>query len=78
MGAAAKTSATVAEALTIFEAYMSAYSPAIRTHLRPLPSARHLLFEFRVVLDKVSTHPQVTEVSLGFVLRICRFLLGPD
>ncbi|MGH3996736.1 MAG: helix-turn-helix domain-containing protein, partial [Pseudonocardiaceae bacterium] len=29
-------------------------------------------------LDKVLPHPQVTELSLGVALRVCRFLVGRD
>lgn len=76
VGAAAKTSATASEALEIFGSYMSAYSPAIRIVLRPLPATRHLLLEFHIDLDDRPPHPQTTELSLGLVLRICRFLFG--
>ena len=78
VGSAAKTSATVADALAIFERYIAAYSPAIRTTLRPQPGSTRLIFELRIVLDKVVAHPQVTELSLGVALGVCRFLVGRD
>lgn len=78
VGSAAKTSATVADAIAIFDTYISAYSPAIRTTLTGLPGSTRLVFEFRIVLDRAVAHPQVTELSLALVLRVCRFLVGRD
>ncbi|NYI77365.1 AraC family transcriptional regulator [Nocardioides panzhihuensis] len=78
VGSAAKTSATVGDAFAIFDTYISAYSPAIRTTLTALPGSTRLRFEFRIVLDKRLAHPQVTELSLGVALRVCRFLVGRD
>lgn len=78
VGSAAKTSATVGDAFAIFDTYISAYSPALRTTLNALPGTTRLQFEFRIVLDKVIPHPQVTELSLGVALRVCRFLVGRD
>lgn len=76
VGSAAKTSATVGDAFAIFDTYISAYSPAIRTTLSAPPGSTRVLFEFRIVLDKVLAHPQVTELSLGVALEVCRFLVG--
>lgn len=76
VGAAAKTSATASDALAIFGSFMSAYSPAIRTEIRPLPGARNLMLEFHIDLDDLPAHPHTTELSLGLILRICRFLFG--
>lgn len=78
VGSAAKTSATVGDAFTIFGTYISAYSPAIRTTLSAMPDSTRVRFEFRIVLDKVLAHPQVTELSLGVALEVCRFLVGRD
>lgn len=78
VGSAAKTSATVGDAFAIFGTYISAYSPAIRTTLSALPGSTQFRFEFRIVLDKVLAHPQVTELSLGVALEVCRFLVGRD
>jgi AraC-like DNA-binding protein len=76
VGAAAKTSATASEALEIFGCYMSAYSPAIRTVIRPLPGTQNVMMELHIDLDDPPAHPQTTELSLGLVLRICRLLFG--
>lgn len=78
VGSAAKTSATVGDALAIFNTYISAYSPAIRTTLSALPDSRRIRFELRIILEKVRDHPQVTELSLGVALGVCRFLVGRD
>ncbi|MBO0979933.1 AraC family transcriptional regulator [Microbacterium sp. SD291] len=78
VGAAAKSSATVGDAFAIFATYIAAYSPAIRTTLRAEPGSRHCVFEFQIVLDRVVIHPQVTELSLGVALRVCRFLMGRE
>lgn len=78
VGSAAKTSATVGDAIAIFGTYISAYSPAIRTTLSALPGSTRLRLEFRIVLYKVVAHPQVTELSLGVALEVCRFLVGRD
>lgn len=78
VGAAAKTAATVGDALAIFGTYISAYSPAIRTTLSEQPDSTRLVFELRIVLDKVVAHPQVTELSLGVALGVCRFLIGRE
>lgn len=78
VGSAAKTAATVGDALAIFGTYISAYSPAIRTSLRAQPGSTRLVFEFRIVLDKIVAHPQVTELSLGVALGVCRFLVGRE
>ncbi|KXF51971.1 AraC family transcriptional regulator [Rhodococcus sp. SC4] len=76
VGVAARTAATVADALATFEHYLSAYSPAIVTHVRPLPDERVSFFEFRVLMARPPAHPQVIELSLGVTLRVFRFLLG--
>lgn len=78
VGAAAKSSATVGDAFTIFSTYISAYSPAIRTTLRAVPGSPNCVFEFQLVLDKVVAHPHTSELSLGLALRVCRFLVGRD
>ncbi|HEY5857979.1 MAG TPA: AraC family transcriptional regulator [Aldersonia sp.] len=76
VGVAARTSRTVAEAFTIFEHYLAAYSPAIAVRISPLAGDRRAFFEFAVLLERPPPHPQVIELSLGVALRVFRFLLG--
>jgi len=78
VGVAARTAATVADALRIFSTFMAAYSPAIAIHVAPLddPQRSFLAIEFR--LDGAQPCPQTTELSLGVSLRVLRFLMGSD
>lgn len=74
VGVAARTSGNVAEALTIFEQYLGAYSPAIAVALHR--EGRNAFLEFKVVMPRPPTHAQATELSLGVMLRVLRFLFG--
>jgi AraC-like DNA-binding protein len=74
VGVAARTSATVAEALTIFEQYLSAYSPAISVVLHRETDLAFL--EFRILIAHPPAHAQAIELSLGVMLRVLRFLFG--
>ncbi len=76
VGVAARTSATVADALQIFEHYLAAYSPAIGVHVEPLPGDEVAFFEFKVLLADPPAHPQTIELSLGVALQVFRFMLG--
>ena len=76
VGVAARTSSTVSDALTIFERYMSAYSPAIAARILPSPEQGFSFFDFGVLIEQPPPHPQVIELSLGVALRVLRFLLG--
>ncbi|MGW4096469.1 AraC family transcriptional regulator [Mycobacterium sp. NPDC004974] len=76
VGLAGRNAATVAEAFTIFEKFMAAYSPSITarvtTHLDPqLPR-----FEFEFHLDPSPPQAQAIELSLGVTLRVLRLFLG--
>ncbi|WP_416063804.1 AraC family transcriptional regulator [Rhodococcus indonesiensis] len=77
VGVAARTTGTVAEALTIFEHYLAAYSPAVSARIVPLPATDFAFFEFKVLIPHPPAHPQVIELSLGIALRVLRFMLGP-
>lgn len=76
VGVAARTSATVAEALQTFEHYLAAYSPAIGVHVAPLPGDEVAFLEFKVLLANPPAHPQTIELSLGVTLQVLRFMLG--
>ncbi len=74
VGVAAGTAATVAEAFAIFEQYLAAYSPAISVVIGA--KGDHAFVEFKVLIAHPPAHPQSTELSLGVMLRVLRFLLG--
>src|ERR1700739_4147846 len=71
VGVAARTAATVADALGIFGTYMAAYSPVIAIRVASLRAVEFLL-------DSPPPHPQTTELSLGVSLRVFRLLMGAD
>lgn len=74
VGAAARTAGTVANALTIFSTFMSAYSPAVGISMATLGERPFVKFDF--LLDRVAPCPQSIELCLGVSLRVLRFLLG--
>ncbi|MEE4023541.1 AraC family transcriptional regulator [Gordonia sp. PKS22-38] len=76
VGVAARTTSTVAEALSAFETYLSAYSPAITVQVQELPDTEIAFLEFRLLIADPPPHRQVIELSLGVTLRVLRFLLG--
>lgn len=76
VGVAARTSKTVTEALQMFEHYLDAYSPAIAVVPNREPDDRTLFLEFKILIPHPPAHPQTTELSLGVILRVLRFLLG--
>lgn len=77
VGAAARTAASVADALGIFSTFMSAYSPAIRFSMVPLDNRERSFLKFEYLVDGVPFSPQGVELSLGVSLGVLRFLLGP-
>ncbi len=74
VGLAARTAATVADALAIFEQYVSAYSPAIAVAIDRDPVTAFV--EFKVLIPHPPAHPQAVDLSLGVMLRVFRFLFG--
>ncbi|MCX2933641.1 AraC family transcriptional regulator [Mycobacterium sp. CVI_P3] len=76
VGVAARTSATVADALDIFENFLTAYSPAMTVRVAALPNPQRSFFEFQFVDPALPATPQGCELSLGVILRVLRFLLG--
>jgi AraC-like DNA-binding protein len=78
VGVAARTAATVADALGIFSTYMAAYSPVIAIHVAPLSDPQRSFLTIEFLLDNAPPHPQTTELALGVSLRVLRFLMGSE
>ncbi|KZS59786.1 AraC family transcriptional regulator [Mycobacterium ostraviense] len=76
VGVAGRTSKTAAEAFATFEQYLGAYSPAISATLSPELDPNASFLEFKILIPHPPAHPQTTELSLGVMLRVLRFLLG--
>jgi AraC-like DNA-binding protein len=78
VGVAARTAATVADALAIFSTFMAAYSPAIVLSIAPLqePKLSFVALEFR--LEDAIDCPQTMELALGVSLGVFRLLMGAD
>ncbi|MFN8032382.1 MAG: AraC family transcriptional regulator [Mycobacterium sp.] len=78
IGVAARTAPTVADALQIFENFLSAYSPAISLRSTTQSDADPTFIEYLMTDPDLSPHPQGDELSLGVTLRVLRFLLGAE
>ncbi|MUL46650.1 AraC family transcriptional regulator [Mycobacterium sp. CBMA293] len=78
VGVAARTAATVADAFTIFENYMAAYSPAISATFTPLDDPARAFFEFRLLLEGSPPMPQSIELTLGVALRVLRLMISTN
>jgi AraC-like DNA-binding protein len=79
VGVAARTAASVADALGIFGTYMAAYSPVIAIRVTPLADPRRSLLTVEFLLDSPPPYMQQTaELSLGVCLRVFRLLMGAD
>jgi AraC-like DNA-binding protein len=77
VGVAARTAATVADAMGIFANFMAAYSPAVSVQVAPLRDRPDRTFlEFRFLLEGLPAHAQGIELSLGVTLNVLRLLLG--
>ena len=78
VGVAARTAATVVDALAIFTTFMAAYSPAIALNIMPLADPQRSFIALEFLLDEASPYPQTTELALGVSLGVLRLLLGAD
>ena len=78
VGVAARTAPTIADALRIFENFLSAYSPAICLRVVPQDDPHRRFLEYLMPDPDLPPHPQSSELSLGVTLRVLRFLLGTD
>ena len=78
VGVAARTAATVGDALQIFEKFLSAYSPAISLRTAQQADTDRTFIEYLTIDPDLPPHPQGDELSLGVTLRVLRFLLGAE
>lgn len=76
VGVAARTAATVADAFTVLDTYMSAYSPGICARISRHPDPGLCRFEFDFLLDPAPPQAQAIELALGVTLRVLRLFLG--
>jgi AraC-like DNA-binding protein len=77
VGVAARTAATVADAMEIFANFMAAYSPALSVQVRPVEGRPdRTFFEFRILPQGLPAHTQIIELSQGVTLKVLRLLLG--
>jgi len=76
VGVAARTAATVAEAFTILDTYMSAYSPGITARINSHTDETLCRFEFDFLLHPTPPQAQAIELALGVTLRVLHLFLG--
>lgn len=78
VGVAARTAASVADALAVFERFLSAYSPALKLSVHVAPVADEAFLEFQIAEPRLAPgeRAQGFELSLGVLLQVLRFLLG--
>jgi AraC-like DNA-binding protein len=76
VGVAARTAATVADAFTILDTYMGAYSPGIGTRISAHPDPALARFEFEFLLNPAPPQAQAIELALGVTLRVLHLFLG--
>ncbi|MGZ8801290.1 MAG: AraC family transcriptional regulator ligand-binding domain-containing protein [Mycobacterium sp.] len=76
VGVAARTAATVADALTIFERYLAAYSPGLTVRLCEADDPACVFFEFVFTDRDLPPITQSMELSLGVTLSVLRLFIG--
>ena len=76
IGVAARTAATMADALAIFNTFMAAYSPVIAINIAPLADPQRSFITLQFLLENAPPYPQTMELSLGVSLRVFRLLMG--
>ena len=76
VGVAARTAATVADAFTILDSYMSAYSPGIAARISAHQAPDLGRFEFDFLLNPPPPQAQAVELALGVTLRVLNLFLG--
>lgn len=76
LGLAARTAATLGDALVVFDRFMRAYSAGLSVPMRPVADSACTFFEWRLLLRPTMRHAQTTELSLGIMLRVLRALIG--
>ncbi len=78
VGVAARTAATVADALAIFNTFMAAYSPVIAINITPLADPQRSFIALQFLLEDAPPYPQTMELALGVSLRVFRLLMGAN
>ncbi|ETW22216.1 AraC family transcriptional regulator [Mycobacterium gastri] len=78
VGVAARTAATVADALSIFNTFMAAYSPVIRIQISSSADAQRSFIGIQFLVDDAIPCPQTLELALGVSLGVLRLLMGTD
>jgi AraC-like DNA-binding protein len=76
VGVAARTAATVADALAIFNTFMAAYSPVISIQITPLADNERSFITVEFLLGGATRSPQTLELALGVSLGVFRLLMG--
>ena len=76
VGVAARTAATAAQAFTLLDTYMSAYSPGITARIHPHTDETLCRFEFDFWLHPAPPQAQAIELALGVTLRVLHLFLG--
>jgi AraC-like DNA-binding protein len=76
IGVAARTAATVADAFTILDTYMSAYSPGISTRVSSQSDPTLVRLEYDFLLNPAPPQAQAIELALGVTLRVLHLFLG--
>ncbi|MCV7077092.1 AraC family transcriptional regulator [Mycobacterium szulgai] len=76
VGVAARTAATVADALAIFNTFMAAYSPVISIEITPVADPERSFIALEYLLDEPIPHPQTLELAMGVSLGVFHLLMG--
>lgn len=76
VGIAASTARDGAEALSIFERFLAAYSPGLGLRVKDLDTPGRSLIEYQILAPDVAASPQHNELAVGVIARILRHLLG--
>lgn len=77
LGVAARTAATVGDALAAIEQYLNVYGPAIAVSVT-VSAGRTAGFEWRLVDPRPPPHRQAAELGLGVSIRVFQLLAGDD
>jgi AraC-like DNA-binding protein len=78
VGLAARTATTAAEAFTILDTHMSAYSPGITARIHPHTDETLCRFEYAFQIHPAPPQAQAMELALGLTLRVLHLFLGTD
>lgn len=76
VGIAASTARDIAEALSVFERFLAAYSPGLGLRVKDLETPGRSFIEYQILDPDVVASPQHNELAVGVMLRVLRHLLG--